>query len=109
MVKRKRWGLYVINERDLSEDERFFFLFENCCLVYSRKKPAGKHAEVKELSILPDYAKEWLSDCVRTVQSEFYRKHHEELLTQAKDFAQVFQQELKREKERIGEVSNGSD
>ena len=95
----------VLNEESaaLPETERYCFIGPGYILVYRRKlrrRPEG-WKEMRDLTVLPPAAVEWLREANMEILEEFARKHRESAEDRSGRFLDRFERELEAEARRF--------
>lgn len=109
--------LYIGILQDTDEDVRFSFYEKKTAstldymLVYSDKQPDGSFVKCddKVIAELTSSEKKWLTLCKLTVNSEAMAKNEETYAELLAKFADLLEQELRKERSRINGGGEQSD
>lgn len=103
-TKRISYRVYgvALNEESaaLVQTERFCYIGPGYILIYRRKLGRSKAGwkEMRDLSILPSSAIEWLRQANFQILEEFAREHEDRLSRQNEQFLDRFEKELESER-----------
>ena len=103
VTKNVSYRLYgtVLDEESakLPETERYCFLGPGYILIYRRKLRRKRDGwkEMRDLTVLPDAALEWLREANMEILEEFTREHRESLEARNGQFLDRFERELEAE------------
>ncbi len=112
-----KFQLYIGILQDTDEDERFSFYEKKTAkaldymLVYSDKQPNGRFIKCddKVIAELTSSEKKWLTLCKLTVNSEAMAKNEETYAELLGKFADLLEQELRKERSRVNGSGEQSD
>lgn len=100
---RKKYGLYVIAQEDIGEEEKHFLITPGYCLLYTSNQPPERSAEVTDMKLLPALARNWLSETIDEIRRRYLEENQAEILQRAKTFNDFFEKELQQERSRMQE------
>lgn len=106
MIAYRLYGAVLDGERVReAERERYCFIGMGYILIYRRKlrraKPGWK--EMRDLTVLPPAAAEWLRQSNMEILEEFAERHAEDARSGKEQFLERFERELEAEARRLRE------
>lgn len=101
----KKYRLYLALPDAIRKDEKHYLLTPDYCLVYTDRPIKGGGAEeIRDFSLLPSDAWEWLIGCINLIRAQYLARHREEVLKEAEKFSADFFAALKEQKAAAGET-----